>query len=323
MIDQSMEYLPIRSFEDKSEIIQQWQAVMNPEKLTRGVCAVCAQVFEDCLLYDVTPNKQMLRLLRNECLPVKSLPTTYNLQLYHCTILQLHGMRLLNSIADLQMCSKCWSALTKKTLVLPKDVIANFQYYGISELPDEVEEAILMASPFEVMLVALCCATVITHHYQSKPLRGCLPNKVSQCFNRGNVAILPQDPGALRSILPPAIDDIEGSVCVVFAGGKFTPMKETLKWFPSVLVSKRKVKCIIDWLIANNEWYKSHGVTFSAENLETLVDRDGDSRFLHGIQIHHLPNEGTADDGGSVNWDKVAEELVMENVAYTQGDQSH
>ena len=280
-------------------------------------------VFEDCLLYDVTPNEQMLRLLRNECLPVKSLPTTYNLQLYHCAILQPRGMRSLDSIADLRMCSKCQSALTKKNPVLPKDAIANFQYYGISELPDEVKEAILTASPFEVMLVALCRATVITHHYQSKSLRGRLPDEVSQRFNRGNIAILPQDPGALRSILPPAIDDIEGSVCVVFAGGKFTPTKETLKRFPPVLVSKRKVKCIIDWLIANNEWYKSHGVTFSAENLETLVDSDGDSGVLRGIQIHHLPNEGTADDGGSVNWDKVAEELVMENVAYMQGDQSH
>ena len=234
--DLSVEYPPVRMFEEKLEIIRQWQATMNPEALTRGVCAVCAQEFEDCLLYDVMPNEQMLVLLRNECLPVKTLPSMYDFQLYHCAVLQPHGMKSLDTFADLQMCSKCCSALTKKTPVLPKDAIANFQYYGMSELPDNVREAILMASPFKVMLVALCHATVITHHYQSKSLRGRLPDEASQCFNRGNVAVLPQDHGALRTILPPAVDDIEGSVCIVFAGGKFTPTRETLKRFPPVLI---------------------------------------------------------------------------------------
>ena len=84
-----------------------------------------------------------------------------------------------------------------------------------------------------------------------------MPEEASQHYNRGNAAILPQDPGALRSVLPPPLRDIEGSVCVVFAGGQFTPTKESLKWFSPVLVSKQKVMCLIEWLIANNEWYKS------------------------------------------------------------------
>lgn len=83
------------------------------------------------------------------------------------------------------------------------------------------------------------------------------------------------------------------------------------------------MKCLIDWLIANNEWYKSCGVTFSADNLESLVDGDSNSGVLHGIQIHHLPDEQSQDDGRPVNWDEVAKELVMVNVAYTQGDRSH
>ena len=232
-------------------------------------------------------------------------------------------MRSLYTLGDLQMCGTCRNALTKKKAVQPRDAIANFQYYAMAELPTEVRDSILTASLFEVMLVALCRATVITHHYQSKSFRGRLPEEASQRYNRGNVAILPQDPSALHSILPPAISDIEGSVCVVFAGGKFLPTKETLKRFPLVLVSKRKVKCMIEWLIANNEWYKSHGVTFSAENLEEIVDADGDCGILRGIQIHHLPNECSSEDETAVNWDEVAKELVMENVAYTQGEQSH
>ena len=37
-IDESAKYLPTRSFDDKADIIHQWQAAMDPEKLTRGVC---------------------------------------------------------------------------------------------------------------------------------------------------------------------------------------------------------------------------------------------------------------------------------------------
>ena len=322
-VEEPVEYPPLRSFDNKAEIIRQWQGAMDPEKLTRGVCAVCAQVFDELLLHDVVPDEKMLVLLRNECLPIQTIPSTYDFELYHRAILHPHSMWSLVAFANLRMCSKCRNALTKKSPSQPKNAIANFQYYGISELPDDVRDAILTASPFEVMLVALCCATVITHHYQSKSFRGRLPDEASQRFNRGNVAILPQDPGTLHRILPPTIDDIKDSVCVVFAGGKFTPTKETLKQFPPVLVSKRKVKCLIEWLIANNEWYKSYGVTFSAENLENLVDGDNDLGVLRGIQIHHLPNEHSADELGSVNWDDIGKQLVMENIAYTQGDQSH
>ena len=76
----------------------------------------------------------MLALLRNKCFPVKTLPSMYDFELYHRTILHRRGMRSVDTFADLQMCSKCRSALIKKTPVLPKDAKANFQYYGISEL---------------------------------------------------------------------------------------------------------------------------------------------------------------------------------------------
>ena len=321
---EGIEYPPLRTFTDKADIIREWQAEMNPENRARGVCAVCAQLFEEKSLHDVSPTEEILTTLQNERLPEETLPSTYDFELYHRAILHPRGMTSLDSVADLRLCGKCRGALVKKMPVLPKDAIANFQYYGQSEIPQEVRDALLTASPFEVMLVALCRATVVTHHYQSKSFRGGrLPEEASQRFNRGNVAILPQDPGALRSVLPPSVSDIEGSICVVFAGGQFAPTTENLKQFAPVLVSKQKVKRLIEWLIDNNEWYKSEGVHFSAENLGELVDGDGDSGVLRGIQIHHLPNEHLAEDGVPVDWDQVARDLVMENVAYTQGDHSY
>lgn len=243
----------------------------------------------------------MLDLLQNDLLPVNTRTSTYDFELYRQAILHPCGMRSRDTLADLQMCTGCWNALTKKSPVLPKDGVANFQYYAISELPHDVRDVIMTATPFEVMLVALCRAMVVTHHYQLKSFQSCLPKEASQCFNRGNVAILPQDPGVLQRILPSSIDEIDGAVCVIFVGGKFAPTKETLKRFSPVLVSKYRVKCLLEWLVANNEWYKSHSVTFSADNLENLIDGDGNSGVLCGIEIHHLPNDRLAEEDGIIS----------------------
>ncbi|KAI6138950.1 hypothetical protein BKA82DRAFT_144439, partial [Pisolithus tinctorius] len=92
----------------------------------------------------------------------------------------------------------------------------------------------------------------------------------SQHFNRGNVALLPQDPSTLSNVLPPTLRDLCGAVCVVFAGGSFRPSMDALQRFPLVLVSKSRVKCIIEWLMSNNEWYMKNGISFSPENLASL-----------------------------------------------------
>ncbi|KAF8139058.1 hypothetical protein EV363DRAFT_1130185, partial [Boletus edulis] len=57
----------------------------------------------------------------------------------------------------------------------------------------------------------------------------------SQRFNRGNVAILPQDPGPLRDVLPPDGDDVRDIVCVLFYGSGRKPTVDTLKRFGPVL----------------------------------------------------------------------------------------
>ena len=253
-----LEYPPFRSFSDKTDIIREWQVVMNPENLTRGVCAVCAQVFEVRSLHEVTPSEEMLTMLCNERLPEETLPSTYDFELYHRGILHPHGMTSRDSLADLRMCSKCQGALVKKTPVLPKDAIANFQYYGQSEIPANVRDAILTASPSELMLVAFFRATVVTHHYQSKSVQGgCLPEERASVTTGEMLLYFRRTLVHCVACYHPPLRDIEGSVCVVFAGGQFTPTKESLKRFLPVLVSKQKVMCLIEWLISNNEWYKS------------------------------------------------------------------
>ncbi|KIN96355.1 hypothetical protein M404DRAFT_77953, partial [Pisolithus tinctorius Marx 270] len=104
----------------------------------------------------------------------------------------------------------------------------------------------------------------------------------------GNVALLPQDPSSLSNVLPPTASDLRGAVCVVFAGGTFRPSADALRKFPPVLVCKSRVKCIIEWLVSNNEWYSKNGITFSAENLAALVNGEEDTGVLQGVEITHL-----------------------------------
>ncbi|KIO09043.1 hypothetical protein M404DRAFT_70971, partial [Pisolithus tinctorius Marx 270] len=104
----------------------------------------------------------------------------------------------------------------------------------------------------------------------------------------GNVALLPQDPTSLSNVLPPSPSDMRGVVCMVFAGAAFHPSVEALRKFPPVLVSRSRVKSVIEWLISNNEWYAESGITFSAENLAALVVGGEDTGVLQGIEITHL-----------------------------------
>lgn len=146
-------------------------------------------------------------------------------------------------------------------------------------------------------------ASSVTHHYSVKGRGGGrVPEEVVQRFNRGNVAILPQDPGALTTVLPPSVSQLRDAVCVVFCGGRFKPTKESLRRFRPVLVCE--------------------GVRLSNRNLEDLVLGTGDEGVFRGIEIHHLPDDCDGDDVTFVDWNAEQEDMVMENVAYTQGDHS-
>ncbi|KAI6140183.1 hypothetical protein BKA82DRAFT_4019672 [Pisolithus tinctorius] len=109
-------------------------------------------------------------------------------------------MHCLSNIAEIWMCTTCQKALMGRMAWQPKDAIANFQYYGLDELLHDIWESIHAASALELMLVAACQATIVTHHYQIRGIRGGqVPEEASQQFNRGNIALFPQDPFVLSN----------------------------------------------------------------------------------------------------------------------------
>ncbi|KAI6010745.1 hypothetical protein F5J12DRAFT_904895 [Pisolithus orientalis] len=194
-------------------------------------------------------------------------------------------MHCLQDVVQIHVCTLCQKSLTASSPWQPKDTIANFQHYGDVELPLKVQESIQCASLLELMLVA-------ASFYKN------------QCFNR--------DLTGLSTVLPLMWCNLCGAVCMVFAGGAFHPTAEALCKLLPVLVSKRRVKSMIEWLISNNEWYMKKGIMFSKENLTWL-----------GTEITHLHNEdGLVDANGSVDWSVLATDLIMESVAYTDGNHS-
>jgi hypothetical protein len=61
---------------------------------------------------------------------------------------------------------------------------------------------------------------------------------MSQRYNRGNVAILPQDSAKVRDILPPDRAEIEESMCALFIGDNTIPTAENMEKLSPVMVSK-------------------------------------------------------------------------------------
>lgn len=238
-----------------------------------------------------------------------------------------------NERGDLDMCVSCQHELVGLGKQ-PLDSLANFQYYGHEALPDDVHAAFKHATTFDIMMVARARATRITHLYSSKvegPMAGTDP-EISQSYNKGNVAILPQDSVHVRDVLPPPFDDIQKAMCAVFVGCKVKPSVHNIKKLSPVLVSKSRVRRMIDFLLANNTLYESAGVRFSQENMDDLFvpSVHGDDESVpRAVELCHLPPEvgdplqmGTS---GYANRDvndvaSDSEDIVMDSVAYTDGD---
>ena len=240
-----------RTWEEKVEIIKEWQSRMGHDAYPTAVCAVCAWCVVPSDLADVHPEKFDLTLLCNDCLPAHVLPTTYDRGIYKNAILCAKGMHCTSRLDYLSVCLACRSALLGRKGKQPKYTLANFLYYGHECLPSDVASAFASASPFDLLLVSRARSSVVTHHYIRRGYSGgYAPEECSQRYNRGNVAVFPQEPGHLRSVLPPNGDDIRETICVMFTGGSQKPTVDTLKQFHPVLVSKRKVQTMVEFLLS-------------------------------------------------------------------------
>ncbi|KAG1889740.1 uncharacterized protein F5891DRAFT_1131771 [Suillus fuscotomentosus] len=274
---------------------------MSPESLKRGCCAVCAHNVCAQELRSVEAAKIPLHLLRNDCLPEHMLPCTYDLELYGRAILYAKGLTSCWSLSEMYMCSSCHSALISKCPRQPVNSLANFQYYGHERLSPEIREAFSSASIYDLMLVSRARASQITHFYtyKSSLTQFWSAEEASQRYNKGNVAIRPQSSTELYNLLP--------------------PNRETVKKLKPVLVTKSRVRKLIDFLITHNP---------CQDNMDALFDEadfDADTGVPHALAICHLLTEDQASPDAGFNSCDTHDthgsdggDLVMEPVGYTE-----
>lgn len=162
-----------------------------------------------------------------------------------------------------------------------------------------------------------------------------IAEETSQRYNQGNVAVRPQDSLEVRSFLPPSCDQLREAMCVVFTGQKEKPSRETIKWMRPVLVTKSRVRLLIEFLIENNPWYQKSGVVYSQKNMDALfspADSSMDCSVPVVLEVCHLPKDNGDENEDIINFDgpqsrgiqssreDVVDDIALDAVGFTQGD---
>ncbi|KAH7908086.1 hypothetical protein BJ138DRAFT_983955, partial [Hygrophoropsis aurantiaca] len=178
-------------------------------------------------------------------------------------------------------------------------------------------------------MVSRARSTRISYLFSEKNGRGG-DSAASQGFVKGNVAILPQDSVKLRDIIPPDRDEIQQAMCALFVGSDTRATRENIAKLRPVLVSKKIVRTLVNFLVENNRWYRSQNVRVSESNIDDLYDGDGDFGVPRAVELCFLPDERPANASASADYTDRGENLqrgegdpfLLESVGYTDGDHS-
>ncbi|EGO02535.1 hypothetical protein SERLA73DRAFT_41847, partial [Serpula lacrymans var. lacrymans S7.3] len=150
-------------------------------------------------------------------------------------------------------------------------------------------------------------------------------------FIKGNVVILPQDTIRVRNLLPPSPEEIEQSVTALFVKADTTVNQELIGKLHPVLVSKCKVKTLLEFLIANNPWYRHSGVQISDQNLTGLYTGSADGQIPHVIAFNFVPPQSAGNSatsrysvckGHEASASSADPDFVLDAVGYTTGNHS-
>ncbi len=295
-------YLPVVDDALRRSIIDDWQRNMTSEHLRLVACAVCARRTAEGDVCQVPPEAFDLSLLRNDALPAAVLPTTYAFDLYDCALLYPKGMSDPWTLAPLNMCSVCEGDLVRRSK-MPRLCLANWLYYAVDELPNNVSEALSASTHVDKVLIARARTSRISFRFKQSPTSH--PgdadephptdprHPVRQKYVRGNVLVMPQNSTQLNKILPPPPSTVRDTVCAVFVG-RSKPTPETIRKMKVLLARKSVVKTLIEFLVARNPYYATDDENFfglSEQNLDALfpVEEGGsDARVPSSMDIGFL-----------------------------------
>ncbi|PPQ97075.1 hypothetical protein CVT26_001258 [Gymnopilus dilepis] len=327
--DESFSHLEKAGDEFKLSIIREWQEELDPDRIRTVVCAVCSIRERKAKTFTVHGRNVDLKLLQNDDLPAGLHPNSYDFDLYNRAILNPKGLANLTDVGDMIMCRACYTALMSGNM--PKFALCNWLYYGKENLPGNIREALAEASVFERMLISrarcnsICC--------KFKVAEGDGGGGVLAGFRkgiRGNVMVAPLDALRLHKVLPPKIE-MKDTMTAVIVGNKM-PSKHTISKLGPVLVRKSRIQLLLSFLLTYNPHYRpGDDLSFSQANIDAIHDDADGPEVPKTVIITHIDaNEGTEEinsDYTPRNEDELIEserldELVMENVGYTDGDHS-
>ena len=343
-------FMQVASEELRRSIIREWQQVMTTINYGTLICAPCGRRVPARDTTRVSLQPIHLSLLRNEALPQKVHPTTYNFDLYCHALLSPEGMTDRWRIAEVIVCQVCHKELVDKHR-MPRLCLANWLYYGYAELPTAAKAAFRDATPTERLLISRARASRISFRFtelKSKKQQhaedaantsqphgsGGSAAAVSQRCVKGNVLVVPQNATHLNHVLPPPPEVIRDTVCIVYVGS-CKPTKATIGKLGPALARKTRVRTMIDFLVGHNIHY-AHDSTFhglSEENLARLFPSDErraedtvpcaidigfvqETEFVRAAEADHTTRNLEMDSPGE------NDPLLMDNVGYTLGDDS-
>lgn len=304
--------------EARLKIIRDFQDAMDPLHHIYDACAVCGQKKRPSDLSVIDAEELDLTVLRNDDLPAHLWPSNYDFHLYDRAILSPHGMDDTGTLSDLSVCRSCFLSLERG--IQPRDALANWQYYAIDRLPDEVRVTFEESTVHERQIIAACRATTVSYIIEQH--RGGDPD-APQRYCKNNVAIIPQDVGRLNSLLPPNPDEVPYTMCVLFVGGGAPPTVDTIRDMKPLLVSKTRVATMLRFLVENNPHYRDAGMRFSQPNLDLMCSgqwfpSDSDTGVPLTTDVQFFPRGSDAARSVNAGYDVVGEPWIPDDEVFTE-----
>jgi hypothetical protein len=327
-----IETFRLLSQSEKLNIIAEWEAEMSTVAIKPLACSTCGTSTSSNESQYVDARSVDLTLLRNDDLPNLLFPKDYDFEMYGRALLCQEGLEDGFLLKKMRICNRCWGALTSSRM--PKFALANWLYYGCSALPFDVKEAFVQSSLFERMLVARArCNSICCRFKDGNVYKENTENTAADVLAnarrgiRGNVMVSPLDTVKMNNVVPPNSAGMKDTMCAVFIGSKL-PTKSNIHRFKPVLVRRTRVKTMIEFLLNSNPHYKpTADFGFSRENLDALLDEEEegvpgsvDIGLLSENEALKFSTSDYTERNVDGEVDSDCDEVLMENVGYTEGD---
>ncbi|CAF4505806.1 unnamed protein product, partial [Rotaria socialis] len=161
------------------------------------------------------------------------------------------------SLIHCDVCTECWSALTKEKI--PKFSATNKLWMG--DIPKQLQGLTIP----EQRLIALyrhnSCIVKLQSPFHS--------TSTAQSALKGNCISFPQDVINIATTLPLELDDLCDSLKIIFVGSRM-PQRSQLKHI--LTVRKKKIYDALQWLNQNNPLYRY--ITINQSTIDKLPDDD-------------------------------------------------